>query len=249
MAVLVISIPLCALMLFVGVRVLVVTRRAGGTTEQLVGDAFVLLGLGGLPGLLAGHGDLFAPSIQPTFFCAGQILMAGAFCCLYLFAWRCFGRATQWRKGLALTGIAGQVAGFAALGVLEGFEPQSGGVVRFVSLSRLIAIGWCFAESLHYWRLMRRRGGLGLADPVVTNRFALWCGWTGGLVAASMIVAFARFARTNITLDFSNPFDAVIIASTFAALVVSIISLTLAFLPPARYLDWVRRRADASSHA
>ena len=33
---------------------------------------------------------------------------------------------------------------------------------------------WGAAESLRYFSMMRRRAKLGLADPLVTNRFLLW---------------------------------------------------------------------------
>jgi len=240
-----ISLLLSGLMLAAGIRVLVATCRAGGTTEQLVGAAFVLMGLGGIPGLLAGHGDVFAPAMQPTVFCVGQLLLSGALSCLYLFTWRCFGATTPWRRVLALAGVGTQLGGFIALGVIEGYDPRGGDVIRLVALSRAGVMVWAFAESYRYWRLMQRRHALGLVDPVVTNRFALWACWTGGLVVGAAAIVTARFTHvgSNLSIDFTDPLDSALIATAFASMLTSLAALTLAFLPPAGYLRWIRRRA------
>ena len=44
-------------------------------------------------------------------------------------------------------------------------------------LGRTMAIFGVAFESFRYWRMLRRRLRLGLADPVVTNRFLLWAVW------------------------------------------------------------------------
>jgi len=233
-------------MFSVGIRVLLATRREGGTTEQLIGAAFVLLGVGGIPALFAGHEEFFAPSVQATVFATGQVLLSCAFGCFYLFAWRCFGPTSGWRRAFALLGVTVQVGVLVALGVIEDFQPPGGHVIRLAAISRGIVMMWALAESLHYWRLMRRRQELGLVDPLITNRFALWSCWTGGLVGAVAVAITARFMRTEITIDFSNAIDSALLLTAVAVLSVSVVTLFLAFFPPDAYVRWVRGGQAAS---
>jgi hypothetical protein len=107
---------------------------------------------------------------------------------------------------------------------------------------RLATFFWASLESLVYWRLMRRRLALGLADPLVTNRFALW-GMGLGAGAAGTTIAFlgnlfgARYGGSGLV------FEALIAATGL----VGAATLFLAFLPPARYQRWLLRRAGAAA--
>ena len=47
-------------------------------------------------------------------------------------------------------------------------------VVLLVDLLAQALYLWTSVESLTWWRRMHRRVALGLADPVVANRFFLW---------------------------------------------------------------------------
>ena len=51
------------------------------------------------------------------------------------------------------------------------------------SVNFLVAMGWIAIESLRYRSLLLRRLALGLADPVLINRFGLW---GSGCAAASL---------------------------------------------------------------
>jgi hypothetical protein len=63
--------------------------------------------------------------------------------------------------------------------LFEGFAPvMFAGVGHWIGWAgrTAAALGIAF-ESFRYWRMLRRRLRLGLADPVVTNRFLLWGIW------------------------------------------------------------------------
>jgi hypothetical protein len=122
---------------------------------------------------------------------------------------------------------------YAAAAVFAGTGPAT---VAIVALTAVV-FGWPAAESLGYYVKLRRRQTLGLADPVVVNRFLLW----GIACASSVFIAFvnvgAALAGRNI-MEFQ---PAMIISATLG--VMNSTLLILAFLPPAPYLRFVRRRA------
>jgi len=120
------------------------------------------------------------------------------------------------------------------------------------NFSRLIPTSWAFYESLHDYRTMRHRQDLGLAEPLVVNRFLLWSIWT---FAVTLLPLIALMLRTAGILSFGNSQYAaginravippmlltvrvlfVVIAPIAAA------ALSLTFFPPAAYTRQIRAR-------
>jgi hypothetical protein len=101
---------------------------------------------------------------------------------------------------------------------------------------------WLAIEAFRYWGLMRKRAALGLADPMVTNRFLLW--GTGSLFtfAATMIASVPFFLMKS--PDRMTALAPTIYVGTAVAGVVSISCSYLAFLPPAWFTRAVRARAE-----
>lgn len=103
---------------------------------------------------------------------------------------------------------------------------------------------WLVFESYRYWRLMRRRAELGLADPMVTNRFLLW--GTGSLftflATGIASIPFVLVGSPERMADLAPP----IYVATAITGVCSISCSYLAFLPPAWFEARVRRRASSS---
>lgn len=100
------------------------------------------------------------------------------------------------------------------------------------------------AESLGYYRHMRKRQVLGLADVVVTNRFGVW----GVSAGASSVLVFCILAisLTRSTELGNDPLSAALVSATG---VVSSIGWWLSFMPPAAYTRWLRRQnASEVSH-
>ena len=100
---------------------------------------------------------------------------------------------------------------------------------------------WGSAEALVYWRRMERRSQIGLADPAVTNRFLLWGIGAGaaGIGSAVGLSASIVMGQANVEIPW------VIMSSSMHGLVAAI-ALSLAFVPPASYLRWVRRNAGTA---
>ena len=97
---------------------------------------------------------------------------------------------------------------------------------------------WGSAEALVYWRKMRRRLRLGLADPVVTNRFFLWGIGAG---AAGLGTAIGTIAQLITGLPpLQTPW--ITLSSSLHGLTAAV-ALWLAFVPNQAYLQFVEARA------
>ena len=114
--------------------------------------------------------------------------------------------------------------------------------ISLVSLTTifLIAMSWIAIESLYYRSLLLRRSALGLADPVLVNRFGLWGSGCAGASLSSIGTIACVAAGLNIA---SHPIPLLntAIAGTWIAG-----AWYLSMLAPESYLRWVRERAARS---
>jgi hypothetical protein len=121
------------------------------------------------------------------------------------------------------------------------------------NFARLLPTCWAFYESLRYWRSMCRREVLGLADPVLTNRFLLWSIWTGAVTLLPMVPLAIRVLGIALlgNIEYGQDVQAewlpsvlMVVRVLFLAVApIAAIALSLSFFPPAVYLDRVRARA------
>jgi hypothetical protein len=97
-----------------------------------------------------------------------------------------------------------------------------------------------------YARLMRRRVGLALADPLVANRFVLWSVWTGALSFAGLVLFAVRSRAFWLQLNGIDPRIAMPAAVPLTAIVAGLaavsagVAVWLAFFPPESYRRWLR---------
>jgi len=162
-------------------------------------------------------------------------------CCaaIGMLAWRVFQRDQAWARGLFLLLVA-MLAIHSAVHIFA--TPP--GAPLYADLASWIgtaaqtgAFAWVSWEALRYCRMLRRRAALGLADPVVTNRIALW-GVASGLIGFLFLLnpvakAFAGIAAENLGL---------LLLQSLVGLVVAV-CVALAFFPPRAYLRWIAGRA------
>jgi hypothetical protein len=162
----------------------------------------------------------------------GQAGTAAGVVCLDYFVWRVFRDDGRWGPALFSTLLCLQVL-------------QMG----------MCSLSWAFCESLHYWRMLRRRLQLGMGDEVIANRFGLWTLWTGALLVFPMINLAARILAfnqggasmgTTVSGEFSWAVD-VIRGFTLVAAPTIATCTWLIFFPPQRYLDRITARTAANA--
>jgi hypothetical protein len=229
-----------------GVRLLRISRRGGGTPERWLGTAFLSAGASAWLVPLAAREGLPTETARLIAFGA-QGGMSVAIACLVRFTWVVFRPGASPARWLAPALIAANLAAFFAV-VWSGMPVPVGRVGLGVLLARCTALFWLFLESTRYARRMRRRVRLGLADPIVANRFALWSIWTGALAGIPFFVLGLRVAGLLEAPVPGEPLPASLRA-TFAVLGagcgVAVVACWLAFFPPDAYRRWLAKRAPA----
>jgi len=218
------------------------TRRL---PEALVGSYFLLAPFAIS---LAIRVDRFAPEHAPWARAGANALFTLAGVALLLFTWLVFRRDARWARGLAVGGSLGIVALWTAGFPLGAYRSGSS---FFLLLPVYASYLWVFVESLHYYRLLRRRRRIGFADPVVTNRFLLFAIWTGGVVAITLlglIGALVQMADGG-TRDGGGLGDPTLLLITRLLTLPIAVSIWLTFLAPERYHAWLRRSAEAARPA
>jgi hypothetical protein len=228
-----------------GLRLLALARTTRQAPELCMGTSLLLIGGFGYPFAIATN----LPAVQGTIwgalsFTACSWTVHVAVMATFQFVFRVFRagvplvRAAMWGAGafLLVTAIAQTRVAFLGL---PREETMAANVLPATGLLTMavLAYAWSAVESLRYWGLMRRRRMLGLADPVATHRFLLW-----GLSGAAMVIG----AGVNLFASIASPLS---VMHPLALLVTSVCGFTssaalvLTFLPPARYLHWLREQS------
>jgi hypothetical protein len=215
--------------------------KGGGVHERLLGVAYFNGGpLGYVPLIVVMLG--LTPDAWTTPLRAfGQLNLAASAFALFLFNRLVFRPASNaWRLATGLACAALPVAWIAlfATGEFDGRQMGGSSAYWFDFWVRAAAYAWAGTESLMTYSRARRRLALGLADPVVANRFLLW-----GIAMAAITGMFANTAVSLLILDGARGpggllFDSVLAVITSAAMWVT-------FFPSRRYLAWVQGGAPA----
>jgi len=231
----------------VGIRLVRLARRTGGYPERMLGIA-CLAG----PGLVAPCMVVVHALPEPALVVRAAALMGqvgyALFCSvMVLFTWQCFRPDEGWARRLARISIAVVLFG-AAVGIVRalGLAPvaelkdMNHFGFRVIGFASLVGHAWTGLESFAYYDRMRKRRKLGLADPVVTNRFLLW-----GLVGVLAIVASGVPLVVGLLGgDSFNDVPTRLVGA--AATILGSVCLQLAFLPPRSYVRWLTARAAAA---
>jgi len=229
----------------VGVRLLLLARRTLAVPELLLGGALFLGGTLGGP-LEAGG---MAVRVELGGAVAGQLLLFGkifgaaALTCHVVFIRRVFRPEAKWSAALAGALVACPLIAFGASAANGTFATGELSMFWFwVELVGRLGGGcWLVFEGWRYHGLMKKRLRLGLADPVVTNRFLLWtlagvCSIVMFLASVPPLFLDAELAKGLLTLD--------LFAFSVAGVAVSVLYF-LTFLPPESYCRRVRAAAEA----
>jgi hypothetical protein len=221
--------------LVVGVRLLVLFARTRGWPELFAATAILTVG----PIAFA----LFVPAVELAernyALSRSLYIVASGFATLGTAAVVAFTMAVFHAGRLARAGTLAVIGVLAAswIGIVATDDldlRRLPGLWRNVNTFLQIAVFlWASLESLAFWRMMRRRTLLGIADPLLTHRFALW-GIALGVGSANLSASFVGLVLRRAPPGVTEL--AIGIAGVLCA-----VCLTLAFLPPRRYQAWIRR--------
>ncbi len=232
----------------VGIRLLRLARRTRQLPEFAFGFGLSSVILLGAPAMMAGGlGRVAAGEVNLPATALGFAGISVGFVAFYVFNWKVFRPNSSWAPFVVATGVLllGTSSVGSFLAVLNSSPEASSLLVtqKWIVLLWIAAIGsyaWMASEALLEYRLSRRRLALGLADPTVTNRFLLW-----GL--ANLVQTASN--GTNLVLHFqgitpSN--DA--LPATLSAIggLCCCVAMSLAFMPPAAYLRYLRRGRETT---
>jgi hypothetical protein len=176
--------------------------------------------------------------------------VGGAAVCV--FTWLSFRQDNAWARRAVFAGSFLALGGWAFEALHEGFaitlNPGPGHWVAW--LGRTAPVVWVAVECFRYRALLRRRLRIGLADPVVVNRFLLWGVWSLATFANLMADLVARVlyrtwagTTTEVVMEVIEPVVIGTMAVTMVLGVVSAVTLFLTFFPTAAYRGWLARRA------
>lgn len=236
-----------------GVRLMRLAVRSRQLPEAFLAVHFVLCCSLGYILLIVGLSGARDPDLMSTTAVSASIGVGYFVSCVGVFGGICFNflvfRATErWAQVLVAMSAIALVTGYVGYGLQGGFAHGrfEGGYFWLFYGTYVGGAAWVMVEPLRYYRSMRRRLLLELAEPVVVNRFWLWGMGSAGrfLMVAGGIIASVGLAeqKTELAPD----------AVGFTLLAVALIGIGVAacygltFFPPPRYIRFVERRGESA---
>ena len=218
----------------VSARLLALWRRTRALPELLIGVTVACLGPVGF-GLLAGGRMLAVEStaLAAALTAAGSTAAVLGTISLSIFNWRVYRPDSLWVARMTAAGALVLLTALAIVASSQGFargEPLGWSQARGGMLSAVML--WGAIEAFRFYGAMRKRLRLGLADPLVTNRFLLWglSSWAAGQGAGIAVVVQFLLGATAL----ASP---VVVLTMSAHGLVSALTMALAFMPPRFYRE------------
>ncbi|HXV37347.1 MAG TPA: hypothetical protein VEC18_09365 [Myxococcota bacterium] len=214
--------------------------------ERMLGITFLLFGISYLfyeaPYLIQRE-ELFAPL---SF--GGRLLWNASVLTTALFTREVFHRERRWSRpllwgitALLLVGIAISIQ----QGDLEGMAPNGNPGFWLEWIGQVIPFLWVVSAALTEYASARRRVRIGLANPLVCNRYLLFaCFGFAQLATIALLVPMFDSVETN---DGAIPHLLDQLMGAFEMLTLAII--WLAFFPPRCYREWIALAAARSAAA
>ena len=188
------------------------------------------------------------PPLHALQFLANAAGMIG----ILMFTHRVFRPRARWARRVVLLAAALSAVAFVVTAAVERFEIRVIPNPSYLAVvaARVAAMVWMTVESLLYFGQLRRRQRLGLADPLLVNRFLLWGIWAGSVALVQLADPIARFWYWWITgttvqwlPEVGRTIIVFMIATTSALGAVTAATLFLTFFPTAAYKRWLAAHA------
>jgi hypothetical protein len=179
--------------LTLGIRLMLLAVRTRKLPESFLAAHFILCcGLGYLL-LIIGLSAAHQPGLMPPQVVVSMSSVGHLLCCVGVFGGICFNYLVfrpkrTWALRLVWLSALTMATGYVGYGLTGGFSHgRFAGVWFWLFYGTYIAgAAWVMVEPLRYYGVMRRRLRLGLADPLVVNRFVLW--GSGSVCRLAMLV-------------------------------------------------------------
>lgn len=223
----------------IGVRLLAAGARSGAVPEIALGTGFLVGAvLGYVPETIVLSTDRFDPETERNVLAGTQIAIRIAAASVLVFTVHVFRRRAAWAWALAVAILALLIASWIAFPTTQIYAASARDQHWYdaFTLARSAAIAWGALESGLYWVRARRRMRLGLANPLVTDRFLLW---TVGLSAMTALMLSTLLARAAGVDPASHGW---VLLESLAGLV-GATTLWLTFFPTRAYRAYVSARA------
>jgi hypothetical protein len=221
--------------LAIGARLVALAARTRRQPELLIGMGILGIGPTALGSMMAAAALAGTTSGRALTGLAYMAIAVGSTAAC-VFNWRVFRPDGPWaRIWVRATPVLYAVA-IATEGATTGFANplQPGPAGLAVSTLCATNLLWGAGESLRYWLLMRRRLRLGLADPLVTNRFLLWGLGIGAAGIGSVISLVVQLTTGNAMAEL----PALMLSNSLHGLT-SAVLMWIAFVPPAAWKRFV----------
>ena len=228
--------------ILVGIDLLRRARRTRGMPELFLGLAFVFNGLSYL--LSDAPIRLEFDAFANEFSYIGRIFAGLCAVTIAGFTWRVFRNRVGWAKclfyafsaligiGLVLSALEGDWEGAYPLTYTGFWFEWAGGIAAFI---------WLATESLLSYSKTRRQVRIGLADPLLSNRFLL-IGVYGVLATSTYPLFLWMYIEYELHGTWSDPMA---VAAGIVELI-SLASLWTSFSTPAFYRRWIGDTRSAS---
>lgn len=231
------------IILIVGSRLVLLARRTRQLPELLLGGALLLGGvLGGPLEAAAGPVQREAGAIGGKLLLLGKIAGLGALICHATFIRRVFRPHERWPwliVGIMVGFPSAAIIGYGSHGAFAtSVIPMNWFWLEFAA--RITGAIWLTVEGAIYYGMMKRRLRLGLAEPLITNRFLLW---TMAGVFSALVLFTAVPPMLLDPLTDANLLALDVFVFSFAGIGVSVLYF-LTFLPPQGFRRWVGRTSE-----
>ncbi len=227
----------------VGMRLVSLSRRTGQWPERLLGIGVMStagFGYGVMMVGVLGNRALLAKGESSLFFLgvtlAGWLFHNVGVLFMLRFVVSVFRPGVVWARALEVmmaTVLWGGWLVYMLTGGLGSLAPTAGYWVAFSAIGTYPL--WIAAESFAYYHTMRRRAAIGLADPLVCNRFLLW-GLAALCTAASIwLVNVPFWSGVDLHSVEGEAVTAASMLGTAAFGIGTVLMYWLTFFPPASY--------------
>jgi len=234
----------CVVSWVLAIRLLRLARRTHETPEIALALSYLFIAGIGYPMCAASVGAIesLGPDHARFLLSLGTVIIRAGLAAMLVFAWQSLRPTSSWAKWACLLGslavTVNAVQSIIAFHSASSFEVvartvgSDSATIQIIVISMLI-YAWPAVESLRYYRLLKRRRSLGLAEPIVVNRFLLW-----GVACSSSVVV--NIMNLVVALRGLNIMDnpTALVGSSLMGVLASVL-LIFAFLPPAWYMSFV----------